>query len=527
MDIVVRGYSFTLRALLALALTSALCGCGSTVKSVERKDVPSQDLKRWTVDDVHDKQQASPFLKAHMRNGDLFVLNNWSVSDDRSAVTGEGSHFDMWRNLVSASGAQSVPVDSVVLFETNQLKMSGSGAALTVMTGITVTVAIICITNPKSCFGSCPTFYLDHGDRPFAEGFSSSISPSLEATDVDALPGGDYRPGRFTMTMKNEALETHVVRHVDVLAVPHHKSAKTFHTDDGRFCAVSALAPPVSAHGDDGDCLARIRTCDGVERFVPADSTDLSNTEVVDLAFSHPSPGRRALVIGCRQTLLSTYVLYQAFAYMGSETGNWLAKFERGDIGNVGATLTDLFAHITVRIESAPGKWSEVGRITEFGPIAVDRHVILFDAPHAWTGRVQLEMTRGGWRVDDVGLGVAGEMVEPVRLQPADVLRDGESDATARALLLDPAHSLTTLPGDTYQLVYNIPADAHSYDLFLESRGYYLEWIRNEWIAEENGALLTELFLNPHAGLQRIAPAFKKAEPDMERVFWSSRYEKP
>ena len=527
MDIFVPGFSCKGRALVALVLTAALCGCGSTVKSVERKDVPSEDLKRWTADDIQDKQKASPFLKAHMRNGDLFVLNNWSVSADRSAVTGEGSHFDMWRNLLRASGTQSVPIDSVVLFETNQLRMSGSGAALTVMTGITVTVAIICITNPKSCFGSCPTFYLDDGDRPFAEGFSSSISPSLEATDVDALPDRDYRPGKFTVTMKNEALETHVVRHVDVLAVPQRRHAQTFHTDDGRFCEVSELAAPVSATGEDGDCLARISACDGVERFVPADSTDLSNTETLELSFSHPSPGRRALVIGCRQTLLSTYVLYQAFAYMGSETGSWLARFERGDIGNVGATLTDLFAHITVRIESAPGTWSEVGRITEFGPIAVDRHVILFDAPHEWTGRMQLEMTRGGWRVDDVALGDAGNMVEPVRLQPADVLRDGASDATARTLLLDPAHSLTTLPGDTYQLVYDLPRDAPAYDLFLDSRGYYLEWIRNEWIAEENGALLTELFLNPHAGLQRIAPAFKKAEPDMERVFWSSRYEKP
>lgn len=527
MDIFVPGFSCKARALVALVLTAALCGCGSTVKSVERKDVPSEDLRRWTAGDIQDKQKASPFLKAHMRNGDLFVLNNWSVSADRSAVTGEGSHFDMWRNLLRASGTQSVPIDSVVLFETNQLKMSGSGAALTVMTGITVTVAIICITNPKSCFGSCPTFYLDGDERPFAEGFSASISPSLEATDVDALPDRAYGPGRFSVTMKNEALETHVVRHADVLVVPKRPGEKVFHTDAGEFCAVRGLAAPVSARGDQGDCLAAVSADDGVERFVPADSTDLSNKEILDLAFDHASPGPRALVVGCRQTLLSTYVLYQAFAYMGSETGAWLSKFERGEIGNVGAAITDLFASITLRIESGPGQWSEVGRITEFGPIGVDHHAILFDAPKGWTGRVQLEMTRGGWRIDDVGLGMAGARVEPVRLHPADVLRDGESDTAALALLLDPAQSLTTLPGDTYQLVYNVPRDAPAYDLFLESRGYYLEWIRDEWMVEENGALLTELFMNPHAGLQRIAPAFKKAEPDMERVFWSSRYAKP
>jgi hypothetical protein len=515
------------RALLAVVLVTALYGCGSTVKSVERHDVPSEELKRWTNDDVHKKQKQSPFLKAHMRNGDLFVLDDWHVNDDRSVVTGGGTHYDAWRNVIAFSGTQFVPVDSVVLFETNQLGMAGSGAALTVVSGVTVAVALICITNPKSCFGSCPTFYLDGSDRPFAEGFSASISPSLEATDVDALPAGAYGRGRFTVTMKNEALETHVVRHVDVLAVPHRRNAQTFHTDDGRFCAVSALAAPASAIGAEGDCLAAIRAADGVERFVRADSTDLSQTEVLDLAFDHPAAGRRALVVGCRQTLLSTYVLYQAFAYMGSETGYWLSRFERGEIGNVGATLTELFASITVRIEAAPGRWTEVGRIAEFGPIAVDHHVILFDAPHGWTGGVRLEMTRGGWRIDEVALGAAAEMVEPVRLHPAAVYRDGEDDAAARAQLLDPAHALTTLPGDTYQLVYHLPRRASSYDLFLESRGYYLEWIRNEWIAEENGALLTELFLNPRAGLQRMAPGFKKAEPDMERIFWNSRYAKP
>jgi hypothetical protein len=454
------------------------------------------------------------------------VLNDWAVTADRATVVGKGTRYDAWRNALG-TGEQTVPVDSVVIFETNQLRMSGAGAALTVMSGITVTVAAICITNPKACFGSCPTFYLEGDPRPFAEGFSASVSPSLEATDVDALPVREYGPGRFTVTMKNEALETHVVRHVDVLAVPHRRGACTFHTDDGRFCAVTELAAPVSAHGEEGDCLAALRATDGVERFVHADSSDLSNTEVLDLAFAQKAPGRRALVVGCRQTLLSTYVLYQAFAYMGSETGNWLSKFERGEIGNIAETLTELFASITLRIESSPGHWREVGRITEFGPIAVDHHVILFDAPAEWTGRVQLEMTRGGWRIDDVALGSAGNTVEPVRVHPEAVVRDGEKDAPALASLLDPAHALTTLPGDTYQLVYTLPRSAPSWDLFLESRGYYLEWIRKEWMAEENGSLLTELFLNPHAGLARMAPAFKKAEPDMERVFWSSKYAKP
>ena len=53
-----------------------------------------------------------------------------------------------------------------------------------------------------------------------AEGFSASIAPSLEATDVDAINTVARGGEAFEVTMKNEALETHSVRHVDLLALP-------------------------------------------------------------------------------------------------------------------------------------------------------------------------------------------------------------------------------------------------------------------------------------------------------------------
>jgi hypothetical protein len=68
------------------------------------------------------------------------------------------------------------------------LGTSPTVTALTVFTGITAATTIYCVTNPKACFRSCPTFYISDGDslRLKAEGFLSSIAPSLEATDVDA-----------------------------------------------------------------------------------------------------------------------------------------------------------------------------------------------------------------------------------------------------------------------------------------------------------------------------------------------------
>ena len=43
-------------------------------------------------------------------------------------------------------------------------------------------------------------------------------------------------------------------------------------------------------------------------------------------------------------------------------------------------------------------------------------------------------------------------------------------------------------------------------------------------LAEENPVRAAQLFLDPAGALQRMAPEFKQVEPEMERVFWSSKY---
>jgi hypothetical protein len=94
-------------------------------------------------------------------------------------------------------------------------------------------------------------------------------------------------------------------------------------------------------------------------------------------------------------------------------------------------------------------------------------------------------------------------------------------------MLLDSSRALTTYPGDEYTLVYELPQDFARYELFLESRGYYLEWMRQEWMAEESPAHVTMMVFDPKKALRELAPQFKKVEPIMESAFWSSRYVQP
>ncbi len=466
-------------------------------------------------------------LKAHLRDGGVYVLDGWRVDSAGTTVSGQGKQLDANRRLIR-DGALSFPVASVALFELDSTTTSGSVAALGVVTGITVGLAVYCASNPKACFGSCPTFYVSDGERPLlqAEGFSASIAPALEARDVDALYRARPDSRDLEVRMTNEALETHVIRSVRVLAAPRPTGSRVFATRADRFVVATDLSAPDACTAPEGDCLGAVRAFDGVERSSRADSTDLAAKETLDLEFAHPADGRRGLVVAARQTLMTTYLVYQGLAFMGHSATEWLAGLERGGAPAVAAArgMGNALGWIEVLTQDERGEWVVAGVTGETGPIATD--VKLVPLPVAGPGplHVRLRLTKGDWRLDWVALAALGPEVEPLRLDPTEVRRAGAPDETARQLLLDSARVLTTLPGDAYTLVYRLPADFQNYELFLESRGYYLEWMRSQWLAEEDHARALQMLLDPQAALRALAPAFKRQEAGMDSVFWRSRY---
>ena len=469
----------------------------------------------------------SPYLKAHLRSGYVYVLTEWHVDSASGSVRGRGRLLDLNRQPV-VDGEFLLPRDSVALFETNVVQTTGATTALTVMAGVTAVVAGICAASPKTCFGSCPTFYVPDsaGESLQAEGFSSSIAPGLEATDVDMLYLARPKGRDFVVRVTNEALETHVIRWADVLAAPRPDGGRVFVTPEGEFRASTIIGPPARCTAEDGDCVAAVRRFDGIERSSRADSTDLAAREWIELQFDSVPPGDLGLIITSRQTLLTTFLIYQALAYMGSEAGRWLSAIEAGGpaarerAGALGRAL----GRIEVLVPDSATGWRLVGSAGETGPLARDTKVVPLPTPQAGTLRVRLRLTRGLWRLDYVALASLGRTVQPVRLHPMVVRRAGRDDPDALAALLDTTRALTTLPGDAYQIVYRLPPDVTRNELFLEARGYYLEWMRREWLSEENQLLAAQLLLSPERALRQLAPSFKQLEPSMDRLFWNSRY---
>lgn len=501
-----------MRILALLAALNFAC-----IQRLERKVTP----RIATID------HNLPYLKVHMMNGDLFVLSEWRVDGQGAHIRGTGEQVGADRRPVR-TGEHWIAMADVALYETNEISTSGSVAALAVVAGASVALSIACLANPKSCFGSCPTFYAPGADGDAAilqaEGFSDAISPALETHDIDALWRTHVTDGHLTLRMTNEAYETHVVKRADVLAVPRPPGTRVLSTGEQLWLA-SSLAAPVRCTAAEGDCSELVASVDGRERTSTSDEHDLAARETIELAFAPLAEhGRTGIVIAARQSLVTTFLLYQGLAYLGTTAVGWLAALERGDATArvAGRKLQRITGGIEVQVPSGED-WRTVGEAYETGPLATDVHLVLL--PDQVRGdRVRLRLPRGGWRIDHVARAVLAHQVTPERVAPRAIRGTlGSEYAAGRTAAI--GFPIIAQPGDAYELDYAIPRG--EVELFLDSRGYYLEWMRAEWLREEQPLAALRMLLDPAQAMRDLAPAWKRMEPQAEQAFWRSRYARP
>ncbi len=464
-------------------------------------------------------------LKVHMRSGELYMLSSWLLADSGRTVVGSGQRYDVWRNATAVNSIR-IPASDVALFESSSREdaytfgMFGMG----LLTTAGAVISAVCLMDPKSCFGSCPTFYVEGEDtsRVHAEGFSSSVARVLEARDVDAL---DVTPaGRsIAIRMRNEAQETHLVRRVALLAVPKPRGGRVFAASDSTFYPATAITAPAHCGAPDGDCREILAERDGRERLSLTDSSDLAAREFIDLRFEGEF-NRPGIVMTARNSLVSTFIFYQTLAYFGKSAGSALASMERGSRAEAESqfAMSQLLGGIEVQVRRG-GEWLPVGSFQEHGPIASDTKVIpLPTGMGPGPIEVRLRVARGNWRIDRVALAELGTPVMPRRIFAHTVERYGRTNDAARRSLQDSTDHLVTLPGDEYRMVFELPRGEQ--ELFLESEGFYYEWMRTEWLADENPAIAAALMLNPAWGLRHLARPYKSREATMEQLFWASRF---
>jgi hypothetical protein len=470
----------------------------------------------------------SETLKAHMRAGDLYILSSWTSPAEARSLQGRGQHYDVARRMLD-SGEFTLPVDSVALFEANDQKTIYPFAAqgVAVLTTLGAAVSAACLADPKSCFGSCPTFYVDGPDSAVvqAEGFSSSVARALEARDVDALVLG-ARGGTVSLRMRNEAWETQAVRRVALLVVPKPFGGRVLAVGDSLYFPATDFVAANECRGSGGSCAKPLAALDALEWTSRTDSSDLATREELELVFPRV-PAHPAIALRARNSLVSTFVFYQTLAFFGSDVGDYLATMERAGSAFARSAfgMADMLGGIDVQLRRPDGSWYDAGSFHEAGPIAGDVKAIPLPLePSDHSVHVRLRLAKGNWRIDWAALASLGDPVVPDRVAPERVERGGEPDERALATLRGGTRHLVALPGDEYRLSFVLPRAADQLELFLESEGYYYEWMRREWLVERDPELAMLAVMNPAAALRRLAPAFKQRESQMDELFWRSRF---
>ncbi|HPT15168.1 MAG TPA: hypothetical protein PK796_10290 [Bacteroidales bacterium] len=475
-----------------------------------------------------------PYLKAHMKNGCVYILKDtWQVDSSEKKVSGTGSFYDFSRQLVS-EGEFTIPADSVAIFETNTKLLNpekGYIAALSILAGVEVILGVICVTVPKACWGSCPTFYLDERSNLHyadAEVFTNAISPSMEYTDVDALGSHLIPDHSFSVTMKNEALETHCVSDVKLLACQIGNDERVYQSTTGSFFLCGEDRGLLTASGTEGDITSLLMNDDKVERFSLSDENNLNSRESIYLTFDNVQDlNNTGLVLHYRQTLMNTYLFYNALGYMGDMAGDVFAMMEtREDIRNNFDAISRTLGKIDIYAWNADSSnWKYEGSFSETGPIAINRQLIPLKFLHQSNNelRIKLVLNKGLWRLDYAALTGIKEEIDPIELRPVSILNKGKPDEKAMKTLGSRGEHLVSMPGSEYKFNFALPGDECKYELFLSARGYYLEWMRDYWLKDKNLLKLKQMLYNPEKYLKREAGNYKHYESVMEELFWNSR----
>ncbi|MDN3670167.1 hypothetical protein QWY93_12610 [Echinicola jeungdonensis] len=292
----------------------------------------------------------------------------------------------------------------------------------------------------------------------------------------------------------------------------------------GSFYEVSDLKAPIKANYELKSVLKKIGDKDNLEWFSLADSNDLSKKESIFLEFDNPRKAS-GLVIDKRESLMTTFLFYHTLSLFGRTNAYYFTKMENGNkwLQKRIIKTYDILGGIEVSMLDQNQRWIPLKTIREAGPIVSDTHFVALPEINSQSIILRLRMTQGLWRINRANLAVIHKKVKPLRISPVKVTNGTKNNQENLEKLNHRNEFLVTYPGDVYQLNYPL-SYRPDFEYFIESQGYYIEWIREEWLKDENLKAVKKMLLNPSGFLKKMAPLYKVREVEMEKVFWTSKY---
>ncbi len=514
----------TSRIIFSFLLATTIAGCVTRVWTTAPRRVGIAD---GTIN--------SP-IKVHMRDGSTVVFTRGAHLSN-GAVLGIGQAYPLLDD-VNFKLRERVPLDSVVGVETFEGKallaqstaLSIAGTALGAVGLAALAIAI---------FGSCPTIYADTGANATlqAEGFSYAIAPLLEHRDIDALNVHMDADGIIRLELRNEALETHFINNIELLAVSRTPGALVIPDQSGTIAMLSDIRELSAAHDRSGrDVRAALAKIDGelfasapalVDRAHVGDLDDWLDIEADNL----PPGDSVAVVMKLRNSLLNTVLLYDGILG-GADAADWLTS----GLQNIATALDvsrwytrTMGMHLTV---DGAGN-TEHARLGDVGPIAFREVAVMLprSSHNARHIKVRLRFVADDWRIDRavIAAGVArpsSRVIPVARVIVPTPARGGPAavdSAALRALRDADDKYLQTVPGQRMTLEFKPDARLRgdtAVTYLIAWQGWYREWIRGDWLAHPTRA---EPWVPGDSAVSIALSRWRSKREGLERAFYSSR----
>lgn len=508
---------------VAVAFLAAGCFIFRSVK-VEPVATNAADTASVVVEDA---------VKAHLVDGST-VLYPYGVRIAGDTVRGSGTRWDI--ALANPQSVLPLPLDSVLAMEAFSTAVDAGatfGVSLLATVAVTgIAVAIACAADPK-CFGSCPTFYSDSAGALSleAEGFSYAIAPLLETRDVDRLRTGPSSDGRVRLEVRNEALETHYLNHLELLEVRHEADEFALPDRLRQPVAVRDPLPATTVRDRDGrDRSTELAAHDGmIFETSPERLAGISREDFVDwLDVTIPvDPGvdSVALVFRMRNSLLTTVLLYDLMlGDRGAYALTWLSD-ELTKPMSVVQLGTWAVENLGLRVKVPEGDgWRVVGRFGDAGPVAWKDVAMIVPVTDRPNQKIRVEFVADNWRIDRLAYANDWRRLEARSVPLVEATAPGgESVPEIVDRLAEPdSRYLRTSMGERFTAVFQPDSapEEGGRTFFLASQGWYSEWIRRAWLQRGRER---EPF---QPGAESIVDALERwrdSQEAMERAFYATR----
>jgi hypothetical protein len=436
-------------------------------------------------------------VKAHLRDGST-VLYRAGVLLARDTLRGPGVRYAL--TLRDSTNVTLVPLDSIVAMESYRRGTNAAATAIvsTLATGVTFAATVVvaflisCASSDGVC-SNCPTVYTDSAGSWAlqAEGFSYTIGSASETRDVDRIGISPDRDGRIRLEVRNDALETEYLNHLELLEVRHAAGEIALPDPNGAALAVRDLIPATTIADAAGrDLRLLLDRPDGAA--FRTDARTLSGVSRADwddaIYLAAPAAGRDsvALVFRLRNSLLAT-LLYSEVVLgdRGARSLDWIGR----DLDGGGAALARWQEkRLGLRIAIWDGRrYKEIAHIRDSGPHAWNDVAVLIPVLQRDSVRVRLSFPADNWRIDRVAFAMRARR-PGFQAHAFSRLRDagGRDDSSALASIrIADRRYLRTSPGERFSVEVQVgTAGVDVARTFLiATQGYYEPWIGHDGLS--------------------------------------------